>query len=517
MRWYENIEKSAFIPENKLKMVSDFYTKSKRLKIYKIINKDWESVWFQRNKTQEFLEKKKKELKEKYGRVRLIVLKWRQLGITTNEVISGLDTAVMRANQNIGILAQVDKTREEIFDKVKYAYQNLPKAVRLSDWKMRYKPTTKYSTKKDLEFTENHSKLAVISDSRRWTRTKLHISEFAFINNADELLAWTLPSVPKDWDIIIESTANWFWNAYEQLRTKYWWKWDNYDWTCVFLGWWLADEYSLPLEKWVEKVQLPKELSFLDKPMVDWTMLSEEQKNWYLHMYNSQINPEFAFQEYPCTPDDAFIHTWTPVFSNKELKDLIVPQYTEDIEIPWLRIYGESRAWQCVYWWDTSAGVENGDYSCIIVRDLETCDLLACYYGLCEPAYLCKVISRLVDLWYWWRIWVERNNTWFAFYERAKEYPRYSMLFQTNVVGTVNDHITIQIGWDTNSKTRPILMEDYKEAIKKLYISQVDERLLWELHTFIYDEKMKEVAQEWHHDDAVMTDSICYQMRKFPL
>jgi hypothetical protein len=60
-------------------------------------------------------------------------------------------------------------------------------------------------------------------------------------------------------------------------------------------------------------------------------------------------------------------------------------------------------------------------------------------------------------------------------------------------------------------------MEDYKEAIKKLYISQVDERLLWELHTFIYDEKMKEVAQEWHHDDAVMTDSICYQMRKFPL
>jgi hypothetical protein len=52
------------------------------------------------------------------------------------------------------------------------------------------------------------------------------------------------------------------------------------------------------------------------------------------------------------------------------------------------------------------------------------------------------------------------------------------MLFQTNVVGTVNDHITIQIGWDTNSKTRPILMEDYKEAIKKLYISQVDERLL---------------------------------------
>nr|DAE05573.1 MAG TPA: hypothetical protein [Podoviridae sp. ctuQh21]DAR63664.1 MAG TPA: hypothetical protein [Caudoviricetes sp.]DAT13904.1 MAG TPA: hypothetical protein [Caudoviricetes sp.]DAT30011.1 MAG TPA: hypothetical protein [Caudoviricetes sp.] len=28
---------------------------------------------------------------------------------------------------------------------------------------------------------------------------------------------------------------------------------------------------------------------------------------------------------------------------------------------------------------------------------------------------------------------------------------------------------------------------------------------------------MKEVAQQGHHDDGVMTEGICLQMRKFPL
>jgi len=44
-----------------------------------------------------------------------------------------LDDAVIFANQNIGILAQVDTTRDEIFDKVKTAYLKLPEALKLND------------------------------------------------------------------------------------------------------------------------------------------------------------------------------------------------------------------------------------------------------------------------------------------------------------------------------------------------------------------------------------------------
>jgi len=69
-------------------MESRFYTKSKRLKLYTIIDKSQKPVGFVRNNAQKILEKRKLELKKKYGRIRLIILKGRQMGITTNEAIS---------------------------------------------------------------------------------------------------------------------------------------------------------------------------------------------------------------------------------------------------------------------------------------------------------------------------------------------------------------------------------------------------------------------------------------------
>lgn len=436
--------------------------------------------------------------------------------ITTNEAISWLDDAVIFSNQNIGILAQVDKTRDEIFDKVKFAYQRLPEALRLNDWNTRYKPTTKYSTKKELEFFENHSKVSVITDSRWWTRSKLHISEFAFIDNATELLAWTLPSVPKTSDIIIESTANGYGNEFEMLRNKYYWH-DTYEWSCIFLWRRIMPEYALPLEEW-EIIKLPPQLKHLDKPMIDWTILTNEQKKRYLNMFNSYTNPDYAFQEYPSTPEEAFMNTGTPVFKTAVIKSINTLPYTEDEVIPDLRIYRPAPEWQVVIWGDTSAGVPWGDYSCIMVRDRETAELLACYYWYTDPwDWLCRIVDRLIQLWYRWRIWVEKNNTWYAFYTKAKEYDWYSLCYITNTVDRTYDRQTQEIWWITSAKTRPILMEDYKVAINKWYIFENDERVIKEMHTFIYNEKMREEAQVWYHDDWIMTDAICRQMRKYPL
>lgn len=491
--------------------------KSKRLQLYTIINKDQEAVGFKRNKAQELLEKRKKELKEKYGRVRLIILKGRQMGITTNEAISGLDTAIIKPNQNIGILAQVDKTRDEIFDKVKTAYLRLPEYLELNDGKIRVKPNTKYSTKKELEFLENHSKIAVITDSRGGTRSKLHISEFAFINDAGELLAGTLPSVPKNGDIIIESTANGYGNEFEKLRNKYYKK-ENNERACIFLGWWLMPEYTLPLYEG-ETIKLPTELQHLNKPMVDGTILTEEQKKRYLNMYNSQTNPDYAFQEYPSTPEEAFLNTGTPVFKTSIIKNLITPPYIQDSIFPDLYLYREpSKDRQVVFWGDTSSGVNNGDYSCIMVRDRETAELMACYYGLIDPwEGLCNVIDRLVQLGYFGRIWVEKNNTGYAFYAKAKERERYPLCYVTKTVDKTFDRITQDVGRETTAKTRPILMSEYKMAINNGYIKEADERLIKEMHTFIYNEKGKEEAQTGYHDDAIMTDAICWQMRKSPV
>lgn len=89
--------------------------------------------------------------------------------------------------------------------------------------------------------------------------------------------------------------------------------------------------------------------------MIDGTILTPEQKKRYLNMYNSQTNPDYAFQEYPSTPEEAFLNTGRPVFSTNIIKNLICPPYTLDPIIPDLRIYKQPREnMQVTYGGDTS-------------------------------------------------------------------------------------------------------------------------------------------------------------------
>lgn len=91
------------------------------------------------------------------------------------------------------------------------------------------------------------------------------------------------------------------------------------------------------------------------------------------------------------------------------------------------------------------------------------------------------------------------------------------MCYVTKTVDKTYDKVTQEAGRVTSPKTRPILMEEYKVAINKSLITEGDPRLIKEMYTFIYNDKGKEEAQTGYHDDAVMTDAICRQMRKSPL
>lgn len=117
-------------------------------------------------------------------------------------------------------------------------------------------------------------------------------------------------------------------------------------------------------------------------------------------MYNSQTNPDYAFQEYPSTPEEAFLNTGTPVFKTSIIKNLIVPPYIQDPVYQDLYIYREPRKdMQVVIGGDTSSGVSGGDNSCLCVRDRETAELMAFYYGLVDPGEgLCDIVDRLIEL-----------------------------------------------------------------------------------------------------------------------
>src|SRR5581483_2600523 len=86
--------------------------------LYRIKDKEGKDVQFQPNWAQDLL------LRPHYLN---IILKARQLGITTFHALLFLDTCLFNHNVNAAIVADSKPVAREIFiDKVKFAYDNLP-------------------------------------------------------------------------------------------------------------------------------------------------------------------------------------------------------------------------------------------------------------------------------------------------------------------------------------------------------------------------------------------------------
>jgi hypothetical protein len=137
---------------------------------------------------------------------RNIILKARQLGFTTLIAIVWLDHALFNPNARCGIIAQDREAAEVIFrDKVKFAYENLPPALKAA------MPLARDSAA-ELLFGHNNSSIRVATSMRSGTIHRLHISEFGkicakFPEKAAEVVTGSIPAVPKNGVLIIESTA----------------------------------------------------------------------------------------------------------------------------------------------------------------------------------------------------------------------------------------------------------------------------------------------------------------------
>lgn len=165
-----------------------------------------------------------------------------------------------------------------------------------------------------------------------------------------------------------------------------------------------------------------------------------------------------------------------------------------------------------MYGVDTSAGGEEGDYSSIRVRDQDL-NIVASYYGKVEPDELCKIIDRLMQLGYVGVLWIENNNTGIATISKSKDYIRHSLLYKEKTVDKTTNRTTHRLWWNTNSKTRPLLLADYKSLYAEDLIPNIDEYLRHEMYTFVYNAKRRPEASLGNNDDAIISDAICCYMR----
>lgn len=178
-----------------------------------------------------------------------IVLKARQLGVTTFHALLFLDYCLFQPNTNAAIVADNKDIAREIFvDKVKFAYDNLPQFVR--DMCCAYRDNVH-----EMRFA-NGSVFRVATSLRGGTIQLLHITEFAKVcqenpTKANEIISGALNAVQAGQFVCIESTARGreghFFNlckaaqAQEDSQIPL----GSLDWKLWFFPWYYEPSYTL--------------------------------------------------------------------------------------------------------------------------------------------------------------------------------------------------------------------------------------------------------------------------------
>ncbi|MBQ9743575.1 MAG: hypothetical protein IJW19_00440 [Clostridia bacterium] len=234
------------------------------------------------------------------------ILKGRQQGFTTLITAIQLSYSIVKRNFSGFTVADRDDNVKTIFlDKAKVMYSHLPK---------RLKPTEKFNSSNELYFDKLNSswRIACASENigRSRTLSFVHYSEAAFFKcSLSSLQKSVQETLVPDAICIYETTANGYGDAKEL--------WDSGICENLFYGWWLSDEYkcSSPSERLPDS-RLRERLNSLHKMGIP-----QESINWYERKYHGYIDPLAIRQEYPCSPEEAFISCGESIFNVDDISE----------------------------------------------------------------------------------------------------------------------------------------------------------------------------------------------------
>jgi hypothetical protein len=269
--------------------------------LYKIIAKDTSVIQFVPNPAQ------RQFLVDMH--TRNVIPKARQRGLSTMIQILMLDSALFTSNFKGRVIAQDEPAATEIFrDKLKFAYMNLPEAIR-DRLPLQKKSET------ELIFP-NGSSVAVTTSARSGTVQMLHVSEFGKIaakypGKAREVITGSIPAVPPDGLIFVESTAEGQDGSfYKMVQTakalqESGKKLTPLDFKLHFYSWWDADEYQIDPEDVVIETQDREYFDDLEQKIN--RTLGPARRAWYVKARTGlEGDQEKMWQEYPSTVDEAF-------------------------------------------------------------------------------------------------------------------------------------------------------------------------------------------------------------------
>jgi hypothetical protein len=246
--------------------------------LYRIVDKNGRKICFKENPIQAKL--------NQCNDNRRIILKARQFGVTTNEVLKLFDYTIYNKNVTTCILAHERDAIKKIFRIVRRAYRFLPDPLKP-------KIDKGGGSMYEMFFPDINSLIYCTLESRGDTIHKLHVSEAAFVDH--ERLFATLQAVPLNGSVTLESTPNGMENEFYDI-------WNDEDsfglYKKLFFPWFFHHEYHIFNNK--DLIKTEEENRFIQAV----------KKNYHLDITDSQIKYRR--------------------FKQKEIKEKYPEEYPED-------------------------------------------------------------------------------------------------------------------------------------------------------------------------------------------
>lgn len=503
----------------------------------KIIDKKGNTVSLILNEPQRRLYDALKEQWNQGKPVRIIILKARQMGFSTLTGAIIFWMAVTAYNVRCMIVAHKEDATNNLFQMYRRFYENLPGRIR---------PMTQASNAQELVFDRptrykgsgkglgSRIRCATAGGQgvgRSFTLMALHLSELAFWpGNKAETLLGLLQAVPEEKGtlIIIESTAN----GFEEFKKR----WDSAveaqrrgedGYIPIFFAWHEMREYRRTVPPGFRRTEEEEALSQtfgLDDEQLAW-------RRWAIaNLCGGDLN-KFR-QEYPATPDEAFISTGACVF-NKELLILRRKKVEKDIwergsfRVKWSSLDSiESFEWvpdpkgpirirkkpekgvPYVIGGDTAG--TGSDFFVGQVLDNRTGEQVAVLHHQYDERMYAVQMYCLGMYYNEALIGIETNYS--TYPEKRLEDLGYTKLYVRERIDDNTGEVVNAFGFETTRKSRPLIIDGLKEVFRYSPETITDFETMGEMLTFIYVDYRPE-AEKGEHDDLVMALAIAHYIR----
>lgn len=501
----------------------------------------------------------------------IVFFKARQMGIST--LVNGwCHWHIWRLHDIEATLVAHEKPLVYSFvDRLRIFHEELPK-VRALQRTLRMPGKNARVPRDEMYYTETRSKITTVvaknAEARGRSAPHYHLAEYAFYDNASDLLGAIMPQLPAagtparlSCSIIVESTPNGkndFYELWQQACDE------NSEWDARFFPWFVQeDEYSLePPADW----KVPKALrewgdrmAFERKAIDGEDAISDAQLYWYTVTLESECggNQDQMDREYPSDPETAFLLRSRSIFrDDMRYLQSTVNQAAQDCPKEWQKravpfegsvargkleyvvpdnpfgrkqarlselrlkpkfvfdLRGSLRVWSppqpdhhYVIGMDTAAGTYAGDYSCAMVLDVTEGRQIAELHYKAAPE---EFTDDCVALGWWYNcalLYPEINSIGVVCMKRARQvwfYPRVGLQEKWDETGVKQN----KYGMYTTDEQKMIMISFFKHVVQSGYLAISSEGLLKEMSIFVETAGGNYEADGAGHDDRVMAMAL---------